>query len=495
MNKRKKRDYKKEVTEYAYINNMSIDGDIQNRESKINSTCNICGTVKNTSVRFLLERKYPCEYCEFKSKFENDLIIKYNEIPYIFLSRYKNMNSKIHVKCKKCGHEDHITPKTILHTNNKMGHPCKGCFINSYKKNENEFYSKLEEKFGKCNHTIINPDEYRGHASKNKIKFRCNICDHEFETYPHNVLNPKNGKHYCAKCNNSIVDKRPYQERLDDITDNRILALEEYKGHYAPLKHMCKVCGYGKDGTWITPPVNRTRGQGCPRCNNIIQQSKSEVELIDFIKSIYDGDVLTKNRDIIKPKELDIYIPDKDIAFEYCGLYWHNEKHKGKKYHLDKLKDAESKNIRLIQIFEDEWENNKYMVKQKIKHLLDLNDNEKIYARKCEIKNVNVKDKNNFLNNNHIQGKDNSSIRLGLYYNDELISVLTFGKLRKSLGSSSEEGQYELIRFASSIDKLIIGGFSKLLTYFIKEYNPKYIKTFADLRWSIGILYEHRNTD
>jgi hypothetical protein len=491
MSRKTKINYNKKANDYANANNLEIDGTIENRNSKIDVKCNICGkTKKNISVRSMLNRKSPCAYCENKSKFETDLVDKYGENQYSILSEYVNMHTEIKIRCNVCGNIDYKTPNHLLTNENKMGYSCKKCFLDSFKKDVNEFYDILNNKFGGINHEILNPEEYRGYTSKNKLKFKCTICGYEFETYPSNVINPHNGEHYCAKCNNSIKDDRPYQERLDDVTENKVLALEEYKGHYTPIKHMCLECGHGKDGSWVTPPVNRTRGQGCPRCSNIVKISKGEKELSEFIESIYDGEIINNSRTIIKPKELDIYIPEKNIAIEYCGLYWHSEKYKGKKYHLNKLKESEDNGIRLIQIFEDEWENNKYMIKQKIKYLLNLNSNEKIYARKCEIKHISVREKNDFLDRNHIQGKDNSSIRLGLFYDDSLVSVITFGKLRKSLGSTSKEGQYELIRFASDIDKLIVGGFSKLLKHFIREYNPEYIKTFADLRWSIGTLYE-----
>jgi hypothetical protein len=95
------------------------------------------------------------------------------------------------------------------------------------------------------------------------------------------------------------------------------------------------------------------------------------------------------------------------------------------------------------------------------------------------------------LDENHIQGKVGSSINVGLYYNNVLVSIMTFGKKRKSLGNKTIiNDEYELIRFCNKLNTSIIGGASKLLNYFIKTYNPNEIVSYADRRWSKGDLYQ-----
>ncbi len=109
-------------------------------------------------------------------------------------------------------------------------------------------------------------------------------------------------------------------------------------------------------------------------------------------------------------------------------------------------------------------------------------EQEKVYARKCIVKEIDVKEKNEFLNKYHIQGEDKSKIKLGLFYKDELIAVMTFGNSRFNTSI-----KYELIRYATS--KHVIGGAGKLLTYFRKHY-PGSIITYADRRFSTGNMYE-----
>ena len=143
--------------------------------------------------------------------------------------------------------------------------------------------------------------------------------------------------------------------------------------------------------------------------------------------------------------------------------------------------------IRLIHIFEDECVYNKNIVKAKLKHIIGKSNEKSIYARNCVVKVID--DCKLFLNENHIQGDCPSSIKLGAYYNNLLVAVMTFGKKRKSLGYiNKDKNEYELIRFATN--QRIVGIAGKLLKHFIKNYNPYKIITYADKRYSVGNLYE-----
>ena len=128
-------------------------------------------------------------------------------------------------------------------------------------------------------------------------------------------------------------------------------------------------------------------------------------------------------------------------------------------------------------------------MKSRIKNLLGLTDN-RIYGRKCIIKEITAKEAKIFLDLNHIQGNVNARIKVGLFYDNELVSLMTFGGLRKSMGGVSDVGSYELLRFCNKLDSTIIGGADKLLKYFIKTYDPKKLISYADRRWSTGNLYE-----
>ena len=212
--------------------------------------------------------------------------------------------------------------------------------------------------------------------------------------------------------------------------------------------------------------------------------TKPELEIMDFIKKY--GFECYKDRKILKGKELDIFIPSKQIAIEYNGNFYHTEEGggKGPKHHLSKTLMCKENGVKLIQIFEDEYMERRDIVFNKIKHILNLkDDNEniiKIAGRKCVIKRINNKMSEDFLEKYHIQGFVSSTLYYGAFYNDELIAVMNFKKLGKNF-----EDEWELTRFASNYNYICQGVGGKLLKAFISENNPILIKSFADRRWTI----------
>jgi len=202
--------------------------------------------------------------------------------------------------------------------------------------------------------------------------------------------------------------------------------------------------------------------------------SKAETEILNFCNSLKDG--FKKER--IFGIEIDIFNEELKVGIEYCGLYWHQEKYRGRNQHKEKYTICKNNGIRLLTIFEDEWVNNKELTKKKISHILGHNYDMKIYARNCKVDYVG-KDKIDFFNSYHIQGNGNSSINFGLYYSDALVAVMGF--------INHKNNKFELTRYATKYT--IVGGFSKLLAHFKSNYNWDEIITFADLRWHDGESY------
>ena len=228
----------------------------------------------------------------------------------------------------------------------------------------------------------------------------------------------------------------------------------------------------------------------CITCNPIGVGivSTYENELFDELKLFYNDEILRSNRTTIKG-ELDIYIPDKKIAIEIDGLYWHSELFKNTNYHLNKTIECDKLGISLIHIFEDEWIYKKDVCLSIIKNKLGITNN-KIFARKCSIRLVNNSEANLFLDKNHIQGSGSkNSYRVGLYYQNELVSLMTLSKGRLALGGNSNE--WELTRFCSKLNTNIVGGANKLFKYFMNDIKPIKIVTFSDKRWFNGNIYEN----
>ncbi len=217
--------------------------------------------------------------------------------------------------------------------------------------------------------------------------------------------------------------------------------------------------------------------------------SGEERELIDFIGEIYQDEIITSNRSVLNGRELDIYLPKHNLAIEYNGLYSHSYKPweereslaKGPNYHLSKTVDCKKLGIQLIHIFSDEWNYRQAIVKSILKSKLGIN--ERIYARKCSIVEVDIDSKNIFLNDNHIQGEDKSSIKLGLEYEGVLMCLMTFNRSR-----FNKNYQWELVRFCNTSGINVVGGFSRLLSYFRTNFEGSII-SYADRRYSDGGVY------
>jgi hypothetical protein len=213
------------------------------------------------------------------------------------------------------------------------------------------------------------------------------------------------------------------------------------------------------------------------------KSSIGENEVVEFIKDISpDLTIKTSDRNVLGGKELDIYIPEKNFAIEFNGLYWHSENFKEKDYHKNKSSACMERGILLMHIWQHEWDdsNKKDIIKRMIRHKLGISK-DKVYARNCKVKaDIPSKLAMEFLENNHLQGKIRSTSNIGLFFGDEMVALLCMQKIKNSK-------TYEISRYATS--KHVVGGFSKLLKFFLKNNEWDVIKTFASYGHSHGDVY------
>ena len=230
---------------------------------------------------------------------------------------------------------------------------------------------------------------------------------------------------------------------------------------------------------------NKENNPLCTICYPISDNSSiKEKMLLEFIQSNYEGEIISGYRDGL---EIDIYLPELKLGFEFNGLYWHSNKYKDNNYHIDKTNYFKERDIRIIHIWEDDWTLRSDILKSQILNLLNKTKNT-IFARKCSV--IVINDNNtssSFLNENHIQGRVNSCLKIGLYHNDELVSLMTFDHFEGRNRMSNTE--WNLNRFCNKINTNIVGGASKLFKYFIKNYFPTRVISYADKDWSVGNLY------
>ena len=234
----------------------------------------------------------------------------------------------------------------------------------------------------------------------------------------------------------------------------------------------------------------RWKEVNCLQCNQTTGYSDEEKEVVEYIKTLGVTNILENHRDL--GLEVDIYLPEFRLAIEYNGILWHSfgttfpnnliNESKNKHKHLKKTLELQKHGIELLHIFDFEWRKNSAVWKSII--LNKLNKSKRIFARKCEIKIVDSDACKIFLDGNHSQGSCNSDINIGLYHNNELVSLMTFGKPR-----FNKTYDVELLRYCNKIGISVIGGAGKLFSYYIKNNPSKSIVSYCDLRKSIGNLY------
>lgn len=290
----------------------------------------------------------------------------------------------------------------------------------------------------------------------------------------------------CPECGklNKAKSKKPFnqQQCLDKFN-----AIHGDKYDYSKVQytiaqnHITIICP--EHGEFKQQPYNHWNGHGCPSCGSISEVSSHEIKISSMLLNM-GIEYETSNRNIISPYEIDIFIPKLNIGLEIDGNYWHSSAHKDKNYHLFKTELAHKlNNTRIVHIFEDEWLNKPQIVKSRLKSILNKTPY-KIYARKCEVREISTQVKTKFLDKYHIQGQCPSTINLGLFYKDRLVALMTFGKRR-----FDKKDGYELIRYCTVSNFSIVGGAGKLLKYFEREYTPSAVISYADRRWSTGNLY------
>jgi hypothetical protein len=440
----------KTITYYSYRRN------IENSDSNI-YTCIKCSKIKYKNTNLIkYGKEYPIQNDNIKNKRKLNNILKYGVDETL---KNKEVIEKIKkTRKEKYGDENYNNIIKIKDTkNNKY----KDCNYNNRNKNIQTCLNKYKVK------NVSQIDEVK---NKKKSTYYLN----------YGVDNYSKSLEYKSKRLNFLLNK---------YNDLKIISFEK--------NNLTLQCDCGFDHSYdidINILRNRIKYKTilCTVCSpvNSYSNSGNEIKLQNFIKDNYNGNITFNVRGIISPYELDIYIPDLKLAFEYNGLFWHSEINKNKNYHFIKTEECEKNGIRLIHIYEDDWLFKQEIVKSRILNL--LGSSKKIYARKCEIKEINDnKIIRKFLDDNHIQSFIGSSIKIGLFYDNELVSIMTFGSLRKSMGKKNKNDSYELLRFCNKLNLIVVGGASKMFNYFIKKYKPIEVISYADRSWSKGNLYEN----
>lgn len=347
--------------------------------------------------------------------------------------------------------------------------------------------SFLKGKFNDyCSRSCVNIDHYKNPFEDDSVKekmiktYRKNNGKFPFETesFQQKYSTRSPTQETLRKREKTLISRYGYknpamshiQQSTYDLLNDRSYLYKRHVEDKVPLYVLADEMGV--DATTVT---NYFSKHGIQARNH--GESYKEQQLAKFIESL-GVSYYTRDTKIIKPYELDIVIPEHKIAIEFCGLYYHCEKFIDKNYHLKKLNMTQDSSYRLITIFEDEWDYNQDKIKLYISHQLGLTEEKSIYARKTEVCKISTIIANAFFNKCHLQGAGKYSVCYGLYHNNELVACIGIKNL--------SNGVYDINRYASNN---VVGGFSKLLSAFKKDYEWNKIITFADRRFSNGNLY------
>ena len=457
--------------------------------------CNVCGS--QTTFRGIVvgydnfcSRKCSASSKETREKFKNTSISKYGVDSPSKLNETKDkmkltcLNKYGQTSASKC---DDI--KTKIKTTNLLRYgeisASKSDIIKEKMKNTNI------NKYGvKCILQLPYVNELRK-TSINKTYINSPFSSIEVRDKSRSTMINKYGVPYTLSPNSPLTNiikiKTKYTKNINVLNKH----IELFNKHNCTdvtyndeeFTFMCNICN-----NIITEPYAithlRLSANQCP-CTYCFPRERyssfAERELYDYVFTL-DSSIVSNDRTVISPKELDIYSPTHNIAIEYNGLYTHSESFKPNNYHINKTLLCNDKNIRLIHIFEDEWMYKKDIVKSRLASIFGYST--RIYARKCSLGIISQSVCDDFLNANHIQGSINSKYRYGLFHNNMLIAVMTFGKSR------FKHSEHELLRYCSILNITVIGGASKLFKYHINNTEFNEIISYADRCWSNGNLYE-----
>lgn len=264
----------------------------------------------------------------------------------------------------------------------------------------------------------------------------------------------------CLRCsNNEPMTQDEFIERAQTIHSTKYdYSKTKYTGAKDKLTVICRY-----HGEFSQLADAHLSGQGCPYCS--VKISKGESEVFAYVKK-FCPDAVQSDRVVLDGKEIDIFIPSRNIGIEFNGLIWHSTKYgKSRTYHQDKSDLAASKGVRLIHIWEDEWRDRRAWCEAFIARLF-ADTSRKVFARKCDIRKIESDLAKPFLNDNHLQGFRGGQ-HIGMFHGDELVAVATHGM--------NQKGEHELLRWCVKLGVSVVGGFSRMM-----KQLPENIISFCD---------------
>ena len=505
---------KKLIEKYGYVGE---PGDIttikvsdlpKNSTKKVNVKCDVCGEERLLEYRLYLKNYnkynlYTCYKCS-RIKYTKTLLNNYGvENPMQNLDikeKIKETNKKLYGTEYYLQSEDkkNKSLKTCIDKygveNPMQDEIIKEKMISTKKEIYGENFEKITEKIINTKKEIYG-EKFEKILEKtkktNNIKYNCDYPLQNSIIY-NKTVDTFIDKYGCYPTQDKNIRDKQRISQIKTSFDN-IKKKYEYLNFVSKNNNIytikCNECHNNYEITFNLFHLRRINNITlCTICNNPDDKHNSDFQktVLDFIDSNNIKYIINDRKILETGKEIDIFLPDYNIGIECNGLYWHSELFKDKNYHKNKTDECEKQGIQLLHIWEDDWKYKRDIVKSMILNKVGRTKN-RIYARKTEVKQIfDVNLVRDFLNTNHIQGFAKSSIKIGLYYEDELVSIMTFGNRK-----TNNKLEFELIRFCNKLNTNVIGGADKLLKYTLKNniINTS-IFSYSDNSFFDGALYK-----
>lgn len=348
-----------------------------------------------------------------------------------------------------------------------------------------------------CAHRALGAFNHTNNASKNKVR------SEELETqYQHLIAQAVDM--YSAPSNSLTLREiaqqmgMPYNRLRSHVSDLGITrtdvksrrAREAFISEFPQLadpSFFSEAQAAGQTSSMVADTIGVHPNTVCVYArNHNLPFPKTEVRAEHEIMSLLSSHVQCEhhNRIAVKPREIDIFVPSKRLGVEHNGCFWHSElQGRDKNYHISKQLAAEACGVRLIQLWDYEWKFRQPQVSSLLLAAIGVFDSV-IYGRDTEARSITVQQARTFLEINHLHGYSASRDCVGLFFNDCLVAVATFGAAR-----FTKNHDVELVRFASLLNVRVVGGLGKLMAYYKKNHNFKSLVSYAHRRLFTGQGY------
>lgn len=343
------------------------------------------------------------------------------------------------------------------------------------------FFSRAKELYG--DRFDYSGTLYRGMQSS--VDIRCKKHDLIFRQKAQNHISAYR-PYSCPECkkesfsSNYTYSKEDWIKRFYSVHGDRYgyeNLPEVINGAREKVTIVCR-----EHGPFEMDPFCHASGQGCLKCVQSQERSSIERKVAEWLDTL-SVPYHTGDRELLQGKEIDIMVASPvPLGIEVNGVYFHSDRFRGPMYHKEKTEAAYSQGVPLLQVYDLDVVYRWDIVKSMIKSRLGLSA--KIPARLCKVVEIDQPTAKRFFDRAHIQGGIYSKVNIALELDGHIVSVMSFSAPRMN-----SDHQYELTRFASSPGTTVVGGASKLFSYFVKNYGPKSILSYADRRYGTGEVY------